>query len=190
MRWRAVLTPYVATRRITLIPVDPPLEGAAIRALLAEDDLAEPDDVDVFQHTFPGDGQADTTQFLIHRPDIERTVGFAALSELDLDRGGIQVHVLAKAVTTPHGMGLEATVLLVNYAFAVWPIEQVYFPVRAKKAGHFNLPAIISENAVLPDHLRRQKPSPELKVFSIHRDPWLKYGTKLLARLQRSPSEA
>lgn len=181
-----MLTARLSSRRIELAEVRPRLDTAALHAAVARLVPDGGDDAAVFLGTLPEHADAVSAQFTVHRADVGAEIGLACLSDCGA-ADAIQANLLLNPASAPYGMGLEATVLLLDHAFASWPVRLVRFPVPAVRAKNFSLPAIISENTP-PPHDRRELPC-ELKVFSIHRAPWEKFGTQLLTRLRRGPSD-
>ncbi|MDA0638394.1 hypothetical protein OUY22_33735 [Nonomuraea sp. MCN248] len=175
-------TAPVSSRRIELTELRPAQDAAGIRAAASRVE-ADGDDLAVFLGTLPAAAGDILTRFTVRRPDIGADVGLACLSGAD-PAAAIQANLLLDAGATPHGMGLETTMLVLDHAFASWPARLVRFPVAAARARNFSLPAIISEETAPPD---RQELPCEFRVFSIHRAPWEKFGTKLLTRLRRGP---
>lgn len=183
-----MLIPHVMTRRTSLVPVDPVVAGPEMRRVLDREGLGRLPDLDAFLATSTDDPAQTAAQFFIVRADTEDKVGFASMTHLDTALGQVRVDVVTDPLRTEFGISLEATMLVVNHAFATWDIGKIYFCATPRNFDTLAaFPAMITEEAEPPAQLRDLGTAHSLQVLSIHRDRWEKYGTRFLDRLVKSP---
>ncbi|SDH94056.1 hypothetical protein SAMN05421505_12755 [Sinosporangium album] len=167
-----MLTAHLQARRIRLLPADDEDRASAYKRLSG----GEP----------PTDVNA---QFTIERRDTGEVVGFGSLGHLDTARGRVQVDVLTDPERTENGLGLEATVLVINAAFAMWDVDRAYFSARGELAESLgSMPTMITPEPHVPEHLQKRATA-DTAVLAVHREQWLKYGTKFLERLITRPTD-
>ncbi|MFG3440074.1 GNAT family N-acetyltransferase [Nonomuraea sp. NPDC047897] len=183
-----MLIPHVITRRTTLVPVDPVVAGPDVRRVLDSEGLARLPDLEAFLATGTDDAAETAAQFFVVRTDTGDKVGFASMTHLDTALGQVRVDVVTDPLRTGFGISLEATMLVVNYAFATWEIGKIYFCATPRNFDTLAaFPAMITEEVEPPAQVRDLGTAHGLRVLSIHRDRWEKYGTRFLDRLVKSP---
>ncbi|WP_188193706.1 GNAT family N-acetyltransferase [Nonomuraea sp. SYSU D8015] len=182
-----MLFPHTIARRTSLLQTEP-VGGTALRTVLEREKLDLLPDLEVFLSTSTDDPVKIAALFFVVRSDTEEKIGFGSISHLDTELGQIRIDVIADPDRTEFGISLEATMLVVNYAFATWDVGKIYFCATPRNFETLSMfPAMIMEEPEPPAYLRESGTEHGLRVLSIHRDRWEKYGTRFLDRLVKSP---
>ncbi|NRQ31672.1 GNAT family N-acetyltransferase [Nonomuraea sp. NN258] len=187
-----MLFPHVKTRRTALCPpaVEP---GHSVYGLLQEAGVGDLPAPEVFTSLHASDTVA---EFLVQRCDTGRTVGYASLHHLDQAAQHVQASVVggpasdldppaAKAI---NGLLTEATMLIVNYAFAMWNLRKIYFwTVGVSLEAHRATLQAVPE-ATLSDFVHQQGQLLDVHISALYRHKWEKDGPTLLRRLVLDPA--
>jgi len=132
-------------------------------------------------------------QFVVHRVADDAIIGFSALYELDANAGHIKVGVYTCAGASGLGIGAEACILTLNYAFAMWNVRKVYFHTTDASLPSLGrtLGKIAHREAVLLDHQFFRGRLWDTHIYAIHRSDWESIGHPLTVRLAPSrPTKA
>lgn len=124
-------------------------------------------------------------QFVIHRVSDESVVGFSALYELDGNAGHIKAGVYTGPNDHAPGVGAEACIFTINYAFAMWNLRKVYFHTTEASLGSLGqaLSRVAQQEAVLPEYQYFRGRLWDLYIYAIHRSEWETVGRPLAERL-------
>ncbi|MFB9968294.1 GNAT family N-acetyltransferase [Sinosporangium siamense] len=178
-----MLFPHVKTGRTLLRPADPP-DGVTVYELLQKAGLENLSSAELFAMMHLSDISA---KFMVERRENGRTVGFASLHHLDQAGGHVQASVVTDESAASDGTAEEATMLVVNYAFAMWNIRKVYFwtaDTGFEARSAFLKPA---HEATLSEHLYDRGQLRDLYISAVYREQWVPEGPRTLARLVQTP---
>ena len=175
----AVLTPHLRTRRVMLRPAGPEA-GRTVYHFLTDFGTTALGDPETFAAAIGGDVNA---WFTIHVSKVEGPVGFAMLQKLRPGRH-VEVGIYTDDKKTPLGAGAEATMLLVNYAFAAFAVHKVYSVTTENSRDGFGV-AFAAERleAVLRDHFFFQGQLWDAYHYAVGRDEWCAGGAQFVERL-------
>lgn len=98
--------------------------------------------------------------------------GFSMLLDLDQDAGHVHTAVYLDPAMARQGIGADATLLTVNYAFAMWNIRKVYFETTEASSGNFGAMLEKPPEAILKDYIFFRGHLWDLKVYALTRDEW------------------
>ncbi|GAB3078321.1 GNAT family N-acetyltransferase [Nocardioides zeae] len=173
------LTPHLRTRRVSLRQGGHDVGRTVYRFLTAFGTTAL-GDPDVFARGITADVSA---LFTVHVGRDEDPVGFAMLQNLRTGRH-VEVGIYTDAERTPLGAGAEATLLVVNYAFAALGVRKVWSVTTEHSSSDFGV-AFADERreAVIPDHFWFQGRHWDAHWYSMERDSWSAEGAPFLERL-------
>ncbi|GLU50021.1 hypothetical protein Nans01_43720 [Nocardiopsis ansamitocini] len=111
-------------------------------------------------------------------------LGIASLRERD-PAGHLKLGISMDVDKLPYGVGTEAMMLLVNYAFATWDdIRKVYIQTTDASMHRFksSLSATPKE-ATFPKHVFLMGRLWDMHCYSISRESWKREGSVMLERL-------
>lgn len=173
------LTPHLRTRRVALRPAGPE-SGRTVYRFLTDFGTTALGDPDTFAAAIVGDVNA---WFTIHVVKRDQPVGFAMLQKLRPGRH-VEVGIYTDDDQTPLGAGAEATMLLVNYAFAAFDVHKVYSVTTENSRDGFGV-AFDSERleAVLRDHFYFQGRLWDAYHYAVGREDWCDGGAQFVERL-------
>jgi RimJ/RimL family protein N-acetyltransferase len=179
-----VLTPYVETQRVVLRPAGSS-DGEAVYDLLLRLGLHSLPSMESFLKTFDRNAAA---MFAIHLRHNDELIGFGSLQQLDRN-GHIQVGIFTDVAKARYGVGGEAMMLLVNYAFATWDhLRKVYFLTTEASLDSFGSAlGTIPKEATLPQHSYFAGKLWDLHWYAVYRATWEQIGATVLARLVQGP---
>lgn len=179
-----MLYPYTETQRIVLRPAET-ADGAEIYHLLLRLGLNSLPRLDEFVATFDHGAAA---IFAIHLRHDNQVVGFGTIQQLDPD-GHVQVGIFTDAERAKYGIGGEAMMLLINYAFATWTfVRKVYFLTTEASMGAFGSAlATVPREATLPEHVYFAGKLWDLHWYAVYRDGWEEQTARLVSRLAEGP---
>ncbi|MGH9125732.1 MAG: GNAT family N-acetyltransferase [Acidimicrobiales bacterium] len=129
-------------------------------------------------------------QFVVEWVANEQMIGYTSLHELDPSAGHVQVGVYSMPGGTAPGLGAEAALLTINYAFAMWPIRKVYCHTTEANMKYFGgaISKIARREGLLRQHKYFQGRSWDLQILAIYRDDWVRTGLPLAQRLAEHPA--
>ncbi|GHC96565.1 hypothetical protein GCM10007079_49370 [Nocardiopsis terrae] len=167
-----MLFPHVESRRLRLVPSTASAETfqilltGGVESLGGIDAyLAEHEKSDIRAY------------FLMESRATGETVGFTTLHELNEAAGHVQVGLYTDVTKENLGLGGEAAMMTINYAFAMWNIRKVY--IRTTKATISNFGPQVEKSepeAVLRDHFYFCGKLWDVYVYSIMREDWIEWG--------------
>ncbi|MEU3168260.1 GNAT family protein [Streptosporangium sp. NPDC006930] len=180
-----MLIPHVETQRTALTIADPS-DGVALYELLLGLGLHSMPPLKVFVDQLKK--QDISAIFAIKLRHSGETVGFGTLHEMD-PAGHIQVGIFTDTDKARYGLGGEAMMLLVNYAFATWEdIRKVYFVTTDASIDRIGwVGDLIPKEATLPKHMFFRGCLWDVHFYAIYRHMWEKQGADVLTRLVRGP---
>jgi RimJ/RimL family protein N-acetyltransferase len=128
-------------------------------------------------------------QFRIERRDTGDATGFSSLHAFD-PAGHVEFGIYTNPVTNLPGLGAEAALLTMNYAFTTWNIHKVYIRTTEASLPSMGLSInMMAEEGILRDHLYFQGRHWDLHIFAMYREQWLGFGAeRTLRRLISSAS--
>lgn len=112
--------------------------------------------------------------FSIRLNGDDSAAGFSMLLDLDQDAGHVHTAVYIDPAAARQGIGADATLLTVNYAFAMWNIRKVYFETTDASSGDFGAMLEKPPEATLNDYIFFRGRLWDLKVYALTRDEWEK----------------
>lgn len=180
-----MLTPYVETQRTSLSIADPS-DGIALYELLLGLGLHSMPPLKVFLEQL---AQQDISAlFAITLRHTGETVGFGTLHEMD-PAGHINIGIFTDTDKARFGLGGEAMMLLVNYAFATWDnVRKVYFVTTDASLDRLGwVGDLIPKEATLPEHMFFRGRLWDVHFYAIYRTMWQQQGADVLARLVQGP---
>ncbi|NRQ31690.1 GNAT family N-acetyltransferase [Nonomuraea sp. NN258] len=171
----------VETPRTKLVPADVS-DGTALYDLLLDLGLHSMPSREAFLASFDaGD------YFSVHACRTGQVVGYANLHSPD-PAGHVQMGIFTDPAKAGYGIGGEAMILLVNYAFAKWSeLRKIYFSTTEaslERLGVGNLPY----EAALPDHLYFRGRLWTVYIYALHRRVWEEQSGPLLDRMLGRPA--
>ena len=174
-----VLTPHLQTRRIALRPAGDESAHAVYR-FLTDFGTSPIGDPDRFAATVLGDVDA---LFTVHLRRSDEAVGFAMLQKFRAGRH-VEVGVYTDDDETPLGGGAEATLLLVNYAFAALRVRKVYSITTEHSRDGFGV-AFSDDHreALLPGHFYFQGRLWDAHWYAVRYEDWISGGAQFLEQL-------
>ncbi|MBP2473513.1 hypothetical protein JOF53_002385 [Crossiella equi] len=162
-----------------------PSPGETLHARLARTGVAGLPAPEVFELAH---GRAVAAQFLVRQG--HEVAGVSTLCARDANAGHVRAEVLLDPARARDGVAMEAVLLTVNYAFAMWQVRKVYFHSPEDMPLDFGVNSVmVRKEGVLPAHLLVDGEPADLHVFALHRAEWEEFGVPLLRRLVRSVSE-
>lgn len=167
-----MLFPHVETRRLRLVPSTASEETFDILLSGGVESLSDLD-------TYLADHKKSdiNAYFLAVSKATGKTVGFTTLHELNQAAGHVQVGLYSDVRQENLGLGNEAGMLTINYAFAMWNVRKVY--VRTTEATIANFGPKMEEvepEAVLREHFYFCGRLWSLYIYSITRQDWEGWG--------------
>ncbi|MDQ4096275.1 MAG: GNAT family N-acetyltransferase [Actinomycetota bacterium] len=181
--------PVLSTSRIRLRPATR-ADGAEFYHVLLELGLST---LPTLDHWIDGVlGFKDSAaQFAVHRKADDELLGFTALYQLDPNARHVKAGVYAR-FEQARGLAAEASVLTLNYAFAMWDMRKVYFHTTEASLLHYGgaIAKVARREAILQEYLFFRGQLWDVHVFAIHRQDWEGIGSQLVRRLTRHVSEA
>ncbi|MGP3912342.1 GNAT family N-acetyltransferase [Nonomuraea sp. 10N515B] len=180
-----MLSPHVETQRTALRPAGA-ADGTAVYELLLRLGHHSLPTLDTFLGTF--DENVDAL-FAIQSRHGGDTVGYGSLHQLD-PAGHIQIGIFTDTARARFGVGGEAMMLLVNYAFATWEqVRKVYFLTTDASLDSFGAAlANVPREATFPQHSYFAGQLWDIHWYAIYREQWETEGALILDRLVRGPS--
>lgn len=174
-----MLFPYVRTKRTTLRPMHASDAVAAYDTLRAAGVGALPR-LEAFTRRH---GENIAAQFLVEQRG--EVAGISSLHHLDQNSRHVRFDLLVDPDRARHGVGVEATLLTTNYAFAMWNLRKVYFWADTATPAGFNPnQPLVKLEATLPQHIDNGDGEPsDAYVFALYRDQWDQHGFPMLQRL-------
>jgi RimJ/RimL family protein N-acetyltransferase len=178
------LTPHLQTRRVALRPAGPEA-GRTVYGFLSDFGTTALGDPDTFAAAILADVNA---LFTVRLRRSDTVIGFAMLQKFRPGRH-VEVGVYTDDDLTPLGAGAEATLLLVNYAFAALGVRKVYSVTTEHSREGFGV-AFADEHreALLPGHFYFQGELWDAHYYAVTRDEWLAGGSRFLEQLTRPPA--
>jgi hypothetical protein len=132
---------------------------------------------------FTAERPAPPAHFSVVHSGDGREIGHAALCEVSPHAGHAKACV-AVDTAAAGGALAAATVLTVNYAFAVWRLRKVYLWTTGRTVpGLADVPDAAVEEAVLPDHVLVGGERRPARVFAVYRERWDATGAPAAERL-------
>lgn len=179
-----MLYPYTETQRLVLRPAGPE-DGESIYHLLLQLGVSSLPSLNEFTATF---NQGAAAIFAIHVRHNDEVVGFGTLQQLDVN-GHIQVGIFTDVERAKFGIGGEAMMLLINYAFATWDfVRKAYFlTTEASMAAFGSALSTIPREATLKDHSYFAGRLWDLHWYAVYRESWEDRAARLVARLAEGP---
>jgi RimJ/RimL family protein N-acetyltransferase len=167
-----LLFPHVETRRLKLVPSTASEETFDILLSGGVESLSDID-------TYLADHRKSdiNAYFLSVSKATGKTIGFTTLHELNQPAGHVQVGLYSDIRQENLGLGGEAAILTINYAFAMWNVRKVY--VRTTKATISNFGPQVEKSepeAVLRDHFYFCGRLWDVYIYSISREDWSEWG--------------
>ncbi|MBP2473523.1 RimJ/RimL family protein N-acetyltransferase [Crossiella equi] len=180
-----MLTAHAQTQRIALRPIEPG-DGTAVYELLLRLGLHSLPPLETFLSTYDRGANA---IFRITARHNGETVGFGSLQHLD-PHGHIQVGIFTDPDKARLGIGGEAMMLLVNYAFATWEeVRKIYFLTTDVHLEAFGTTlARVPRELTLPEHVYFAGRLWDLHWYAIYREEWTALNAPVLDRLVRGPA--
>lgn len=180
-----MLFPYTETRRTLLRPATSADGREDYRIELRLGFNALPT-LDEFMSAY---AQHFAAHFAIHCHEEDEVLGFSSLFNLD-PAGHIEAGLYTDPARAARGIGAEAALLTVNYAFAMWNIRKVFF--RATSASTASLGGTMAgmarQEAVFPEHIFFQGQLWDVSYFAVYRQQWEKKAAPLIQRLRAGQS--
>ncbi|HEX2047648.1 MAG TPA: GNAT family protein [Acidimicrobiales bacterium] len=176
--------PSLSTSRVRLRPATR-ADGEAFYSLLLELGLSTLPTLD--QWLDGGLGMRDAAaQFAVYRRSDDALLGFTTLYQLDPNARHVKAGVYARFEQAP-GLAAEASVLTLNYGFAMWDVRKIYFHTTEASLPHYGgaIAKVARREAVLPNHLFFRGQLWDVHVFAIYREDWAGAGARLVERLTR-----
>jgi RimJ/RimL family protein N-acetyltransferase len=160
-------------------------DGPGFYALLLRLGIASLPRQDVFVAGYDRDFAA---SFAICSRSDGEVRGYASLFELD-PAGHVQVGVCTDPTAGEPGLGAEAALLTINFAFSMWNIRKVYIRTTAASISRFGgtTAAIARKEAVLTEHMFFQGQLWDVHIFAIYRQDWIGAGKQIVERLAGRP---
>ncbi|MEU4835559.1 GNAT family protein [Streptosporangium sp. NPDC023615] len=183
-----MLIPHLETQRTTLSIADLS-DGVILYELLLGLGLHSMPPLKVFLEQLKK--QNISALFTIKLRQSGETVGFGTLHEMD-PAGHIQIGIFTDTDKARYGLGGEAMMLLVNYAFATWEnVRKVYFVTTDASIDRLGwVGDLIPREATLPKHMFFQGCLWDVHFYAIYRRIWEEKGADVLTRLVEGPPAA
>ncbi|MFC4534473.1 GNAT family N-acetyltransferase [Sphaerisporangium dianthi] len=170
--------PILESRRVRLRPAGAD-DGVVLYRILLRLGLSTLPTQEAFLSEFAGHAAA---QFRIERRDTGEVVGFSSLHELD-PAGHVDLGVYTDPAKILPGLGAEAGILTINYAFATWNIHKVYIRTTRASIPSMGLSInLLAEEGVLRDHLYFQGTLWDLHIFAMYREKWMEFDAERTIR--------
>lgn len=191
---RVLLFPYVETRRVRLRAASAS-DGTDTYELFLRNGMNNLPNMDMFLAAYSREFAAHSAyardlaaHFAIQQRRNEVDVGFGNLFELS-PAGHIEVGLYTDLTKADVGIGAEATLLLINYAFATWRVRKVYARTTDAALRFFGgtLGSIARREAVLPEHQYFRGLLWDIYIYAIYRADWEARGRDVIQRLVASP---
>ena len=191
-----VLFPHVETRRVRLRPATAS-DGTDNYELFLRNGMNNLPNLDMWLAAYSRDLAAHSAysrdlagHFVIQQRRDGADVGFGGLSELS-PAGHCEVGLYTDLAKADVGIGAEATLLFINYAFATWRVRKVYMRTTDAAVGFFGgtLAAISRKEAVLPQHQYFRGRLWDVYLYAVYREAWDERGAALVERLVGGPGE-
>ncbi|GII90666.1 GNAT family N-acetyltransferase [Sinosporangium siamense] len=183
---------HVETPRTALVPADAK-DATTLYRLLLKLGLHSLPPLESFVASFDNDWV--DVQFVVRARQSDETVGFASLQGLD-PAGHIQAGIFLDQERAGYGVGGEAMMLLMNYAFTRWgELRKVYFMTTDASLARFGaMSRTATREATLPQHMFFRGRLWDVYIYSVRRQMWEEQGAGLLSRLidgapQEEPEE-
>ncbi|MGF1646451.1 MAG: GNAT family N-acetyltransferase [Kineosporiaceae bacterium] len=128
--------------------------------------------------------------FVVELSGRDEAIGFAMLQNHS-PAGHVEVGIYTDDSRSPVGAGAEATVLLINYAFAALEVLKVYAVTTELSRGGFGVAFTAGvREATLPDHFYFHGRLWDAYYYAVTLDEWLRVGIPFVDRLTSAPSRA
>ncbi|SDH06591.1 Protein N-acetyltransferase, RimJ/RimL family [Sinosporangium album] len=178
-----VLIAHLETRQVALQPAEA-ADGLSFYQLLLRLGLHSLPSMESFLKSFEERPETLAAVFAIRLRENGELLGFGSLQERDR-AGHIQVGLFMETERVRRGVGAEAMMLLVNYAFAVWPeLRKVYFLTTDASLPRFGSALLATpREASLPAHVFFRGRLWDLHFYAVGRGEWERVGARLLGRL-------
>lgn len=124
-----------------------------------------------------------SAQFFVRDTGADAPVGYVSLHELSPHSGYVKCSVAVDA-SAAEGVRAAATLLPVNYAFAMWNIRKVYFwTPEPGVPGLGAAGADATREGTLPEHLLQGGELRAVHIFALYRRQWEESGVEFVAGL-------
>lgn len=191
---RTVLFPHIETQRVRLRPALA-ADGPATYELFLRTGMNNLPNMDVFVAGYSRELSSHSAysrdlaaQFAIQQRRDGEEVGFGGLFELS-PAGHVELGLYTDLRKADVGIGAEATLLFINYAFATWQIRKVYMRTTDASRWFFGgtLASMVRKEACLPDHMYFRGRLWDMDIYAIYRSEWDARGAALVERLVTGP---
>lgn len=124
--------------------------------------------------------------FAVHRRSDDHLLGFTALYQLDPNARHVKAGVYAR-YEEARGLAAEASILTLNYGFAMWDLRKIYFHTTEASLQHYGgtIAKVARQEAILPEHLFFRGRLWDVYIYAISRDAWADRGARLVRRMTR-----
>ncbi|MGI5271940.1 GNAT family N-acetyltransferase [Nonomuraea sp. CA-218870] len=178
--------PHLQSRRIRLRPA-----GARDSIKLYElllglglNTLPSPDD---FVSAF---GRGVTASFLVETPGGD-FLGFCSLHGMSPAGHHVEGGIYMSPENSANGVGAEASLLMINYAFAMWNVRKVYFQTTEASLSAIGGDLKVShKEGILSGHQYFSGQHWDVHVFAIYREEWDQFCAHAVERLVRDRPRA
>lgn len=188
------LFPHVETRRMRLRPASA-AEGTENYEIFLRNGMNNLPNLDMWLAAYSRDFAAHSiylrdlaAHFIIQQLRDNADVGFAGLAELS-PAGHCELGLYTDLRKADIGIGAEATLLLLNYAFATWRVRKVYMRTTDAAIGFFGgtLATMCRREAVLKEHQYFRGRLWDIYLYAVHRTDWDERGAQIVERLVAGP---
>ena len=181
-----MLHPYVETRRTNLKPLGC-LSEKDLREKIQDRNLSNIDGAEEFLSRNAEPPGEVLGHVALEHSGGSQPIGVASVHRIAGDRGGGAVQMLQDDGSLVHGMGVEANLLLMNYLFATWDLERIYFTPDSDGVEHVsNYPGMV--DAVSRGDVEIPGWDDGRAVFCMERANWESVGSMFLKVLVRRSS--
>jgi len=191
---RVPLFPHVETQRVKLRAATAS-DGTDNYELFLRNGMNNLPNLDMFLAAYSRDLASHSAysrdlaaHFVIRQRRNDTDVGFGGLFELS-PAGHVEVGLYTEPAKADVGIGAEATLLFINYAFATWRVRKVYARTTDAALRLFGgtLASIARREAVLPEHQYFRGLLWDVYIYAFYRADWEARGRDVLERLVAGP---
>src|SRR5690606_11398436 len=130
-------------------------------------------------------GQGMNASFLVENTGGDY-LGFCSLQGLSPAGHHIEGGIYLSPEASSNGIGAEASLLLINYAFAMWNVRKVYFRTTEASLSSIGGDLKVSQKeGILSGHQYFSGKHWDEHVFAIYRDEWDEFCAQAVERLVR-----
>lgn len=130
------------------------------------------------------------SDFQVVTPNGTRA-GYVVAYGSDSTSGHVYIGTIMDRPYVATGMGVQATLLFLEYLFATWPFHKVYFEVPEYNLDWISksVRGFLQQEGVLREHLWYGDRRWNVGIYAVYRSDWYEHGPALLEEAGRDDYE-